>query len=393
VLYRSVTLFVGGAKDYRLAVLCSHRNQGLKHIKNVFIAPIQATGRSSHSGQEGEQTALIIRMLLEALPHNVLHIFACIHPIKLSNDNLLFLYKTQQSLQRLGYALHEDGTVIPALQARSQELRALFSNCSQLVLNVDSQNTLELGQYYLKRIPHVALLEIASKKHHVDGAIRPRELRDGPTGPGLLTRTLFRHMLPFDRCTPLSNLKSLSLDGVSLRYCRDTFCRIIDFQNLVKLTVRNCPGADSLLAVLCKGSAFPRQLVELVLCHHDNKENEVLAALDVLLCLVSGLEFLIIDLENVASLPAAEGIARQGKTLQVLSVHAFKSGPVAADDKAEIIWCLKDFEKVCKSFVKLEQLSCGFPHTPINRHASRSWRCFAVGHGFVGLRVSNLTIL
>ena len=44
----------------------------------------------------------------------------------------------------------------------------------------------------------------------------PDDLHDSSTRPGLLSRTLFSHMQPFDNCKPF-HLKKLDLDTVELR--------------------------------------------------------------------------------------------------------------------------------------------------------------------------------
>lgn len=210
----------------------------------------------------------------------------------------------------------------------------------------------------------------------VQSDITTQELNDTATAPGLLTSTLFSHMLPFDACTPFANLKSLRLHRISLRYCSDSWCKVIDFTKIQYLRLFHCVGSDALFGQLCKSTLLPQKLKVLELQHKDNAENETLQALDGFLCLVSGIEDLIIDMESLKALPAAAGIARHGKTLELLNVHASKDDGSPDCDCEELVWSTDDFEKIATACTRLEQLSCAWPRTHILRDPSDDWKSF-----------------
>jgi hypothetical protein len=120
----------------------------------------------------------------------------------------------------------------------------------------------------------------------------------------------------------------------------------------------------------------------LELQHKDNYENEALVALDGLLCLLSKLAVLTIDLQNVKTLPGVAGIVCQGKTLEQLSVHSSNeslSNPMLSDmscEAEELVFDTEDFAKICSATSKLEQLSCAWPNRSLIRSASDDWVAF-----------------
>lgn len=137
-----------------------------------------------------------------------------------------------------------------------------------------------------------------------------------------MTRTIFAQQLPFDTCKPLATVRSLYLNNVNARYAADTWCRVVDFKKLDSLYIHQCSGADALLGQLCKAAHLPTTLKAFALEHIDSAENETLLALDGFLCLVSGIRDLHIDLKHAKEPPGKYGIARHGKTLETLTVHA-----------------------------------------------------------------------
>lgn len=208
-------------------------------------------------------------------------------------------------------------------------------------------------------------------------AVDPRELSDSATGPGLLTRTMFAHLMPFEKCTPFANLTSLRIHCLNLRHCAETWCKVVDFNKLQILRLYQCAGADSLFGQMSKAAHLPRELKMLEFVHKDNDENEALIALDSFLCLVSGIRHMIIDLEHVKTLPAAAGIVRHAKTLEMLNIHASdeNASPITSnEDGDEHVWSLEDFEKICKACSRLEQLSCAWPQTSLIRAPTETWK-------------------
>ena len=284
-----------------------------------------------------------------------------------------------------------DRDFLPELKENEKMQKEIFENARKLALYPENRDTLRLCHFYVKKTTEVLEELIIHTNFHESpdprdpsphgDFIETRELNDSATAPGLLTSCIFGHMMPFESCEPFKNLKSLRLHRVSLRYCADTWCKVIDFNKIECLRIYQCTGADSLFGELSKARNLPRQLRVLEFQHKDNAENEALLALDGFLCLVSGIRDLVIDLEHVKTLPAPAGIARHGKTLELLNVHGSHecstfSITSAPDDMEELVWDTEDFEKICKACTSLEQLSCAWPQTSLIRSPSDEWKSF-----------------
>jgi hypothetical protein len=207
-----------------------------------------------------------------------------------------------------------------------------------------------------------------------DSPIPSRELNDSATGPGLITSTMFSHLQPFAKCTPLA-LKEITLQKIYLRYAADTYCKFINFRSVKSIRIFGCSGADSLFAELSKSTRLPEKLEILEFKHDDNVENEGLAALDGFLCLVSGIKTLTIDMAFSKSLPSPAGIIRHSKTLKLLNVHASRI-PDECDD--ELVYDYASFADICNNCRDLEQISVAFPAVSVIRQKQDSFVNFEV---------------
>ncbi|KAK5115176.1 hypothetical protein LTR85_009934 [Meristemomyces frigidus] len=404
-LYRNVSLDLGSPNDTRLSAFLNPNNKGLKHIRQIRLYLANVRDRCNQKQQANFAT----RMLLEFLPEDVLEEFrwddAWCPWEPFSTDNLLVLYKKQRRMKWLE-VMDLDREVLPELKKNPKMQTDLFSHARKLALYPENRETLDLCHFFVEKTTAVleeliihANFDAHDPRDHspaVLNSIDSRELNDSATTPGLISRTIFSHMAPFEKCTPFKNLKSLRLHRVSLRYCADTWCKFVDFTNIQQLRLYQCSGADSLFGQLCKSSNLPKQLKVLEIQHKDNAENEALIALDGFLCLVSGIKDLVIDMEHVKSLPAAAGIARHGKTLELLNVHCSQEcvHVTTSDcDAEELVWDGEEFEKICKACTGLEQMSCAWPQTSLIRSPSDEWKAFetsALGNlkGMVTLHIS-----
>ncbi|KAK3111302.1 hypothetical protein LTR53_013583, partial [Teratosphaeriaceae sp. CCFEE 6253] len=282
-----------------------------------------------------------------------------------------------------------DRDVLPELKQSARIQATLFSCARKLALYPENRETLDLCGYFVEKTAGVleeliihANFDAHDAQDHgppsTNGtALDLRAMNDTATGPGLLCRTVFGHMLPFETCTPFQHLTSLRLHRVSLRHCAETWCRFVDFTRMQHLRLYQCLGADTLLGQLGKAAHLPKQLKLLEFQHKDNAENEALVALDGLLCLVSGLRELTIDMENLKALPAAAGIARHGKTLETLNVHGSAETNVnlmTGTEAEELVWEPDEFARICKACPRLEQLSCAWPPSSLIRAPTEAWR-------------------
>jgi hypothetical protein len=301
---------------------------------------------------------------------------------------MLLLYRRQKRLKWLE-VMDMDRPILEELKKSPRVESGLFDNARKLALYPENRESLNLGRYFVEKT-HAKLeqLIVNTNFENMDDRsparsdVSTRELNDTATAPGLLTNTLFGHFMPFDSCTPFQNLTSLRLHRVSLRHCADTWCKVIDFNKIHSLHVYHCSGTDSLLGQLSRARSLPESLQALEIQHKDNYENETSVALDGLLCLLSGLTILTIDLQNVKTLPAVASIVRHGKTLEQLNIHCSNeslSSPLISDmscDADELVYETEDFDKICSATERLEQLSCAWPTRSLIRSASDDWAAF-----------------
>lgn len=390
-LYRNVALDLGSHTDTRLSAFLSPKNIGLKHIRQIRLYLATVRDRCN----QDQQAHLVTRMILEFLPEDILEEFSWCPWRPFSASNILLLYKKQRKMKWLE-AMDLDRDVLPLLKKNTKMQAEIFSHVRKLALYPENRETLRLCGFFVEKtkaileelIIHANFHDVLHRRDRSPSAesIEIRELNDSATRPGLLTREIFNHMTPFEKGGPFKNLKSLRLHRIGLRYCADTWCKLVDFSNLEYLRLYQCPGADSLFGQMCKSTHLPRQLKLLEFQHKDNAENEALMALDGFLCLVSGIRDLVIDLEQVKAMPAAAGIARHGKTLELLNVHCsqeYSSSSLSSsgDDVEELLWESEDFEKICKACTHLEQLSCAWPQTSLIRSPGEEWRAYERASG------------
>jgi len=309
------------------------------------------------------QAEFAIRMLLEFLPADTLEKFSW-HPWRsFSAENLKLLYKKQKRMKWLE-AIALDKPINKDF-VRSLKLDAVVSHATRLGLYPDSRDTLQLANELLKRLKKVEKLTLHANFAEAEEVVGMSELQDTPVEPGLITRTVFAHMLPFESCTPIV-LQELCLQNVPVRYAKNTYCRIIDFSQLKTLRVFGCLGADSLFAEMCQSRSLPLSLESLEFKHDSDEEGEVVTSLNALLTLMSGLKRLYIDIGNARGGPDATSICRHASTLQELVCHSYEGDPADSDDDEHSLET-DGFVKICETCTNLEQMSVTFPPTPIFR--------------------------
>lgn len=364
-LYYEVTFDVGSPNDMRLAAFLNPKNIGLKHVRklDLYLADV-----ADKYGQL-QQANFAIRMILELMPENQLEKFSW-HPWSpFSGDNLVLLYKKQRRMKWME-SISLDRDVLGELQ-KIPNIETIFENVQKIGLYPDTREVMEFCQFLLRHTTNRKLekitLHASFDEHETD--ITARELNDSATAPGLLTSTMFSHMLPFSKCTPIA-LKEITLQKVHLRYAAETYCKLIDFQSVKGIRIYGCAGADALFAELSKSTKLPDKLETLEVKHEDNAESDCLDAIDGFLCLVSGLKVLTLDIIDAKSPPAAAGIVRHGKTLKTLNIHA-STGPDRCDE--ELVYDYASWTQICKECVLLEQVSVAFPPVSVLRTKNDSF--------------------
>ncbi|CAA9957274.1 hypothetical protein PTNB73_03845 [Pyrenophora teres f. teres] len=364
-LYYEVTLDVGSASDTRLAAFLNPKNIGLKHVRKLDLYLADVLDKCNQQ----QQANFAIRMILELLPENQLEKFSW-HPWSpFSGDNLVLLYRKQKRMRWLE-SISLDRNVLEDLQ-KLPNIDKCFENVRKIGLYPDSREVLDFCHFLLKNTAGRKLEKITlhASFDELDPSISMRELNDTVNEPGLITSTMFSHMQPFAKCTPIA-LKEVTLQKLHLRYASETYCKLIDFQSIKSIRIFGCSGADALFAELSKSTKLPDKLETLEFKHDDNAENDGLCAIDGFLCLVSGIKTLTLDITYVKALPAAAGIVRHGKTLESLNVHA-STGPDSCDP--ELVYDYASFSQICKECTQLEQISVAFPGVSVVRSKNDSF--------------------
>ena len=231
-LYRTMILFVGGPQDLRLSAMLGRENPGIKHIRDIYLRLEKAvmTDKTRHypsddSSEEDEpeesatiparQAQFTVRLLLDFLPRDQLEAFSWQTWEPFSVDNFLLLCKKQKKLR-----LIEIGPMDRALDPVLEKQPDFFEDLTE-IKSIDcypeSIDRLKAAQRALKAKPGIQNLCVSTGFEYAqEGLEIPPDLQDSSTRPGLLTRTLFSHMMPFETCTPYT-LKDLDLDTIELR--------------------------------------------------------------------------------------------------------------------------------------------------------------------------------
>ncbi|KAJ9649086.1 hypothetical protein H2199_001000 [Coniosporium tulheliwenetii] len=372
-LYNCVGLDVGSSMISELSAFLNPRNIGLPFIRKLDLYQSDMDSCCIQVQQaRAQQAKFAIRMILELLPENILEDL-CWHPwSEFSTDNLLLLFRKQKRLQWAECML-TDRDILPEIE-KLPDFETMFSNITKVGLYPNRTRVLDYCGAVMKRAPKVERLILHAIFDDSDEPVTSRELNDSSTGPGLITTSIFGHMRPFAKCTPLA-LTDVTLQKIHLRYAAETYCKFIDFGTVQELRVFSCSGADAFLAELSKSTKLPQKLRVLEFKHEDNAEEDALNALDGFLCLVTGIEILTIDIQGVKSLPASAGIKRHSKTLDQLTVHASRNSHPG--DEEEHVYEYTSFQDICKCS-QLEQLSIGFPATSLVRDTTDSFKDWVI---------------
>ncbi|CAI6334961.1 unnamed protein product [Periconia digitata] len=353
-LYHEVVLDVGSDDDTRLGAFLSPKNIGLKHIRKMDLYLADTYDKCGQL----KMAHLSIRMILEFLPEDILEKFSW-HPWSIFQyDSLVLLYKKQRKMKWLE-GISMDKSDLQALQ-KVTDAGNVFQNTVKLGLYPESRQTLDICHFLVKNTRKIEKMTLHTSFEEADDVIPERELNDSSTAPGLITSTIFSHMQPFEKCTPIA-LKEVTLQKINLRYAASTYCKIIDFRSVNSIKLFFCPGADALLAELSKSTLLPNKLETLQVKHSDNAENDCLGALDGFMCLVSGIQQLTLDISFAKQLPASAGIIRHGKTLKQLNIHASEGD----DCEPESVFDYSSFSQICKGCPLLEQISVAFPSVSV----------------------------
>lgn len=271
-------------------------------------------------------------------------------------DNWILLTKKQRRLKAVEIAA-VDRPFMPVLE-KQPDLLTDLTGPKSLHFYPDDLDRLKACQKLLQAQPNVSELQLSSG--YPPDIETPEDLQDSSTRPGLITRTIFSHFMPFDRCTTPMALKKLTLDNVDLRYAADTYMKIIQFSALESLVVGGCTSPDAVFAQMSKPHLRPTKLKKLRWFHEAAGDPHALEAFEGLLEAITGLEVLMSDTSNIAGLPKAAAISHHGKTLQLLSIRSRMPSPAISLYESDQI------EEICNNCLELRQLSITFPITSVS---------------------------
>ena len=145
-----------------------------------------------------------------------------------SEDNYLLLHKKQRKMRYLHVVGLETGRPQEnAVHAKMEAQDSIFTSCSTLGLYPARRSDMKICNLFLRKAKSAKRLTIYPQTQDYDRRSL-RELHDSAASHGLLSKTLFAHMLPFEECTPLAHVTNLTLQDVHLRHCAQSYCRLFD---------------------------------------------------------------------------------------------------------------------------------------------------------------------
>lgn len=271
-------------------------------------------------------------------------------------DNWVLLMKKQRRLKAVEIE-SVDRNFIPELE-KNPGLLTDREGVANLHFYPDTLDRLKACQKVVETQTRFTELQVSSGFSYA-GQV-PDDLEDSSTRPGLLTRTIFSHMMPFETCTPIV-LKKLSIDNIDLRYAADTYMKFIKFSTLESLVIGGCQGADAVFAQMSKPHLRSNKLRKIRWFHGEElTETHALEAFDGLLEAINGLEILHVDIKHFNGLPNPTAIAHHGKTLRVLGIRSrtAQGNPMRYDSD--------QLDEICTACTELRQLSLTFPSTSVS---------------------------
>ncbi len=238
-----------------------------------------------------------------------------------------------------------------------------FKNVENINIFPNDSEDLLAAQTVIKAGPPLRGLRLSLANIH-DKPPAPILEEDGSVTDPTFT-SLFNHVRPFGDSRPMV-LTSLILEEVNLKYAAKTYVRVIGFEKLAILEVRDCERADLFFTALSHPSVgIPPKVRSLTVSHREPEgQNGILAAVEDYLSSFKGLHDLKIHLENVKNLPAVAQIIRHSDTLNVLYVEAMAGrGGYVNDDSFR--YSYDDFHMLCRAVSSVVQLGIAFPDTDI----------------------------
>lgn len=285
-----------------------------------------------------------------------------------SRDDWVTLLKTNTQLTSLEIG-PLDRPYSPILSQIPSLVEAL-TNLFNLSLFARSLDELQAFQRVLQVRPKIKVLKLNSNWESQEETLE--DLEDNSSRPGLIFRTIFSHMMPFDTCSPIEPRK-FSIKCIGLRYADRFLMKAVAFKSLDYLAISNCEAPDGIFAHLIHSHQLPSMLKTLFWYQSDRTEPHVLNAFESVLELLPVLETLTIELHHAHRLPEASAISHSAIFLRSLFVRVHDSIDTLPVYKPE------EFDEICTKCTSLRELSMVLPSLDLeSRPYSPDWESFHV---------------
>ena len=237
-----------------------------------------------------------------------------------------------------------------------------MTQLSKINLYATSLDVLQAFQKVLQSHPEVQALDLVV--HWTSTSESSLDLKDTSTEPGLLCRTIFSHLMPFQD-TPRIELTSFSPENTNMRYADRFFLKAVSLKHLDYLNLANCIAVDGLLSSLCQSQYLPLGLETLRWFDERSIQLHVLVAFESFLEVLLALADLHVELLKVPRLPRVAAISHCKTSLHSLVVQASDSSSNLLKYEAN------EIGEICELCIHLRELSLAFPpfdvakfHTP-----------------------------
>ena len=264
----------------------------------------------------------------------------------MSLENWVLLCQTQDQLTdlRIGPVDCSYTSVISQIPQIVGDLTRLRS----ISIRATSLDILQASQRVLETHPNIDALEL-SCCWDLDEF---NELDDRDTGPGLLFRELFSHLMPIPKSPPLT-LTKLILEQIELGFADRYLMDVVTLKSLQFLHLGNCETEDVLFSYLSRPDQLSAGLETLLWLRTDIVEPQTLESLEHLLEVLPALRKLHIELRTTSALPKIQALCHTRSSLRSLFIRCHDINEV------QLRYSIKDFLEICTKCSHLRELSLG----------------------------------
>lgn len=259
------------------------------------------------------------------------------------------LYTSQRRIEGVELA-PVDRPLLPAIQ-KDPTIFQKLEHATCLYLWPNDVDTLKVAQVALENLPKVDnfLLNCSLLKNEPEVS---GPMEDSSTTPGFIFRTIFKHLSPFEKCTPIP-LRDFQITHYDLHNASISILKVIDFTALQSLILDECAGAANCFAEMGKSYARPANLKRLCWIE-TNTDRHAVKTLEEFLESFKGLQILHVDIAPHAALLKPLVIKNHGDSLLSLFVRYEAQGVTGTK------YTSSQLDEICERCQKLRQLSLPF---------------------------------